>query len=216
MYPPRQVSTSETIFIVDDDESVLRSLGRLFLTEGYSVDAFSSPQDLLEERDPERAGCVVLDLRMPQMSGLEVQEALRQDGLILPIVFISGSSDVPAAVHAIKGGALDFLLKPFDEDALLEAVGRAVERGRRQRRRRDEHCVVEARLARLTPRELQVARLVTEGLLSKQIAAELGTAESTIALHRSRIMRKLEVDSVAELVRLFIGPLDDESESAAQ
>ncbi|MEX1368917.1 MAG: response regulator [Nannocystaceae bacterium] len=210
------MSTSETIFIVDDDESVLRSLGRLFLTEGYSVDAFSSPQDLLEERDPERAGCVVLDLRMPQMSGLEVQEALRQDGLILPIVFISGSSDVPAAVHAIKGGALDFLLKPFDEDALLEAVGRAVERGRRQRRRRDEHCVVEARLARLTPRELQVARLVTEGLLSKQIAAELGTAESTIALHRSRIMRKLEVDSVAELVRLFIGPLDDESESAAQ
>lgn len=197
------MSRSETIFIVDDDPSVLRSLARLFSTEGYRVDTFPTAQHLLEEKDLERGGCVVLDLRMPVMSGLAVQEVLARQGRILPAVFISGYADVPAIVSAIKGGAIDFLLKPYDEDALLEAVARAIQQGREQRSRREERRRLEARRARLTPRELQVARLVAAGLLSKQIAGELGTAEGTVALHRSRVMRKLEVDSVADLVRLL-------------
>lgn len=205
----------ETVIIVDDDDSLLRSLGRLFRSEGYTVETFASPQRLLEEQGLERVGCIVLDLRLPGMSGLEVQAALVRRGLIVPTVFISGHTDVPAAVDAIKGGAIDFLLKPYDEDALLEAVTRAAEWGYRQRRRREERRTLEARFAVLTPRELEVAQLVFEGLLSKQIAAELGTAESTIALHRSRVMRKLEVGSVAELVRLF-DRLQGSLEPAAQ
>src|SRR6218665_1189519 len=192
-----------TVFVVDDDPSVLRGLRRMFQVEGYEVEGFAHPRRMLEREPWGGPGCVVMDLRMPELNGLELQEELRRAGGTHPIVFISGHGDVPAAVSAMKAGAVDFLPKPFSTEDLLAAVERALTRDKAARDAEGEHALLRARFSTLSPREWQVCRLVARGLLNKQIAAELGTAEQTVRLQRSHVMKKLAVDSVADLVRLL-------------
>ncbi|WNG41933.1 response regulator transcription factor [Archangium violaceum] len=191
------------MFIVDDDPSVLRSLTRMFQLEGYAVEGFAHPRQMLERGPGKRPGCVVMDLRMPELNGLELQAQLRQVGWMQPIIFISGHGDVPAVVKAMKAGAVDFLSKPFSTAELQAAVERALAQDRVASSAEQELAALRARFSKLTPREQQVCRMVAQGMLNKQIAAELGTAEQTVRLQRSRVMDKLEVDSVAELVRLL-------------
>lgn len=192
-----------TVFIVDDDPSVLRSLSRMFELEGYAVEGFAHPRQMLARGPGKRPGCVVMDLRMPELNGLELQEELRRVGWVQPIIFISGHGDVPAVVKAMKAGAVDFLSKPFSAAELLLVVERALAQDRATRDAERELEALRALFSTLTPREGQVCRMVARGMLNKQIAAELGTAEQTVRLQRSRVMDKLSVDSVAELVRLL-------------
>jgi FixJ family two-component response regulator len=176
---------------------------RLLRAAGHTVEAFASAREFLERERYAGPGCLVLDLRMPEMTGLELQEALDRVGHALPVVFISGHGDVPASVRAMKAGAIDFLTKPVQKRTLLQAVERALARDAAARAARAERDAARARLGRRTPRERQVCDLVANGLLNKQIAAELGTGEKTIKFHRAHVMEKLGVGSVAELVRLI-------------
>jgi FixJ family two-component response regulator len=192
------------VFVVDDDPSVLRSLKRMFLLEGYAVESFAHPRQLLERGPGQGPLCVVMDLRMPDLNGLELQEEMQRLGWRHPIIFISGHGDVPTAVKAMKAGAVDFLPKPFSTEELLAAVARALAQDQTARMAEGELEALRARFSTLSPREQQVCRLVAQGLLNKQIAAELGTAEQTVRLQRSRVMEKLAVGSVAELVRLVV------------
>ncbi|MDI1450971.1 response regulator [Polyangium sp. 6x1] len=194
--------TERTVFVVDDDPSVLRSLERLLRSAGYAVEAHASPRVFLDHAPADRPGCVVVDLRMPEIGGLDLQEELARRGFELPLVFLTGHGDVPSSVRAMKGGAIDFLSKPCDDTDLLAAVERALARDAEARVVRAEKDAARARFASLTPREREVCLLVARGLLNKQIAAELGTAEKTIKVHRGRVMEKLAVESVADLVRL--------------
>lgn len=191
-----------TVYVVDDDLAVLKATGRLLRAAGLDVRAFNSPLDFLEQYQPDVAGCLLLDLNMPGMTGIDLQEALASRDITLPIVFLSGHGDIPTSVRAVKRGAVDFLTKPVDESALLAAIGAALEkdRGARLARAGLEH--IHRRIATLTPREQQVMALVVKGMLNKQIGAELGTVEKTVKVHRARVMRKMQVRSVADLVRL--------------
>ncbi|WP_437785772.1 response regulator transcription factor [Sorangium sp. So ce1097] len=200
--PAEPIQKPTTVFVVDDEDWVLRALRRLLRAAGYGVETFSSPRQFLGSVTRERAGCVVLDLRMPEVSGLETQEALGQLGCALSVVFITGHSDVPASVKAMKAGAVDVLIKPFDAHELLAAVERAVARSRAAQGARAEHEALRARFAALTPREREVCEHVAMGKPNKVIAVELGTVEKTIKVHRARVMEKLGVESLAELVRL--------------
>ncbi|WNG24835.1 response regulator transcription factor [Cystobacter fuscus] len=192
-----------TVFVVDDDPSVLRSLGRMFQVRGYTVESFAHPRLMLEHGPSRAPGCVVMDLRMPELNGLELQQALRQAGWTQPIVFISAHGDVPTAVRAMKAGAVDFLPKPVTTEEILAAVAQALARDQEERAAAEEHERLRARFSTLSPREWQVCRLIARGLLNKQIAAELGTAEQTVGQQRRSVMAKLSVDSVAELARLL-------------
>jgi FixJ family two-component response regulator len=194
---------SPLVFLVDDDPAVCKALMRLIGVAGYAVEAFDAPGAFLARAPHPGPTCLVLDLRMPGMTGLQLQEALVRAGRTLPIVFISGRADVPASVKAMKAGAVDFLSKPIDEGELLAAIEGALERDRSRRTARARREVLDTRFGRLTPREQEVCALVASGLLNKQIASELGTTEKTVKVHRGRVMAKLEVNSVAELVRLF-------------
>ena len=191
------------IFLIDDDPAVLRALRRLFYTHGFIVEAFESPQFFLDRPRPDGPACLILDMRMPEMSGLDVQQLIKGRGDDIPIVFLSGASDVPKTAQAMRNGALDFLVKPADESQLLDAVTRALAWDVRHRLVRAEQQRAVERLSRLTHREREVCELVVRGLINKQIAATLGIAEKTVKIHRGRAMRKLDVDSVASLVRLF-------------
>jgi FixJ family two-component response regulator len=190
-----------TVFVVDDDLSVRRSVVRLLESAGLRVEGFPSGEAFLERETPWGPGCVVLDVRMSGMSGLELQRRLHATGRPMAIVFITGHGDVPMSVAAMKGGAVDFLLKPFDDEALLAAIDRAIGRDREWLHEQHELGVLRARFARLTPREQQVFALVTTGMLNKQVAARLGTTEKTIKVHRGRAMAKMEAGSLADLVR---------------
>ena len=190
-----------TVFVVDDDASVRQAVSRLLRAEGYSVSECGSPAAFLECHDHERPGCVVLDLSMPGLSGLEVQTALAAGGE-RPVIFITGHGDIPSSVKAMKAGAVDFLMKPFDDADLLRAVRAAVDRDLRRRAQRAERADVERLFRALTPREHEVMLHVVSGRINKQIASDLGTVEKTIKVHRARIMEKLQVNSVAELTRL--------------
>ena len=191
------------IFLIDDDPAVLRALRRLFRAHGFIVEAFESPHSFLDRPRPDGPACLVLDMRMPELSGLDVQQMVNQRGQDIPIVFLSGASDVPKTAQAMREGALDFLVKPADETQLLDAVTRALAWDVRQRTFRDEQRKAADRVSRLTRREREVCDLVVRGLINKQIASELRIAEKTVKIHRGRAMRKLEVDSVASLVRLL-------------
>ena len=191
------------VFVVDDDRALLTAIERVLSSSGYKVHTFSSPAFFLEALPYEGPACLVLDLRMPELNGLDVQEWLLFKDIMMPTVFLSGAADVPSTAQAMRRGAVDFLVKPVDETELLEAVSRALATAVESRRRHREAEQSTARLARLTPRERQVCELVARGLLNKQIAYELGTSEKTIKVHRGRVMHKLEVQSVAELVWLF-------------
>ena len=191
------------VTVVDDDFLVLRALDRLLRSAGFDVKTFSSARDFLEQPTPATAGCVVMDLAMPGLDGLQAQQALAAGADLRPVIFISGHGSVPASVEAMKAGAVDFLTKPVDEHKLLGAVRIAIDKGRAARTKDAERAGITARLATLTAREAQVLARVVEGKLNKQIAAELGTAEKTIKVHRARMMRKMQVDSLAELVRAW-------------
>ena len=190
------------VFVVDDDPSVRKSLARLVKAAGYEAETFASVRDFLTRRPCEGPCCLVLDVRMPGLTGLDLQEALRAAGQRLAIVFITGHRDVPVSVKAMKGGAVDFLTKPVDEEALLGAIQQAVARTLADRRRQARVTEIRNRITTLTPREAAVFALVVTGMLNKQIGSELGIAEKTVKVHRGRVMEKMGAGSLAELVRL--------------
>lgn len=180
----------------------MRSLGRLLQSAGYAVRTFSSSQDFLDCHSGGAPGCVVMDLSMPGLDGLGLQQALAKRADAPPVVFITGHGNIESSVQAMKAGAVDFLTKPFDDRQLIDAVGAAVEKDRLARKAQSDRAALEARLATLTPREHEVLDRVITGKLNKQIAAELGTAEKTVKVHRACMMRKMQVGSLAELVRV--------------
>jgi Response regulator len=190
------------VYIVDDDPSVLRALGRLVRSAGHQVMSFSSADEFLQQTPANLPSCLVLDITMPGLTGMDLQDALVSAGHRLPIIFITGHADVPVTVKAMKRGALDFLLKPFQDRDLLAVILQAIEKDIQQRKQAEEHGEIENRKNTLTQREREVFGLVTTGMLNKQIAAELGTSEKTIKVHRARVMGKMKANSLAELVQL--------------
>jgi FixJ family two-component response regulator len=190
-----------TVYLVDDDATVCRSLARLLKTAGYRAQTFNSPHEFLRHYRDEGPACLVLDMHLPGMNGLELQRTLAAGPSSLPIVFITGHGDVVTSVQAMKGGAVDFLPKPFLDSDLLKAIGQALDRSRQESASRLELERVRRRLEGLTQREHQVLAGVVEGKLNKQIAAELGTTEKTVKVHRSHMMEKMQAGSVADLVR---------------
>ena len=197
--PPSPLSP---VSVVDDEPAVLKSLSRLLRSAGLAVATYSSPREFLEHHDPDLPGCLVLDVAMPGLNGLELQQALIAGGHELSIVFLTGHGDIPMSVQAMKGGAVDFLTKPVNDDDLLRAVRAAIEKDRIRRMTRAEIAEIQQRLETLTPREREVMEHVISGQLNKQIAADLGIVEKTIKVHRARVMAKMNAQSVAELVRL--------------
>jgi FixJ family two-component response regulator len=191
------------VFAVDDDPIVLRALERMLRSNNIAVEAFTSPAAFLERPPYDGVACLLLDLQMPGLTGLDVQGAIRGKGMSIPIVFLSARSDVPMTARAMREGAIDFLVKPVDEEQLLDAIERARVHATALRQEQQLKRDAEERLARLTRRERQVCDLVAAGLLNKQIAHELGMSEKTVKVHRGRLTRKLGVDSVAALVRLL-------------
>jgi FixJ family two-component response regulator len=191
-----------TVFVVDDYAPGRRSISRLLRTAGFVVAAFASAQEFLAQYDPQTLGCLVLDLAMPVVSGLELQNILADRGSLLPIIFLTAHGDVPKSVQAMKHGAVDFLTKPVNDEDLLTAVRVAIEKDRVLRREQTELFEIQERLATLTPREREVLEYVVAGRLNKQIASDLGTVEQTVKVHRAHVMQKMKVHSVAELVRL--------------
>ena len=190
------------VYVVDDDPSVRRALSRLIRSVGLEAVTFPSAQAFLAYTPPDRPACLVLDVRLPGPSGLDLQSALSEAGRDVPIVFITGHGTVPTSVRAMKGGAVDFLQKPFNDQELLDSVQRALRRSTEERADRAERAELERRVASLTPREREVLVLVVAGMLNKQIADKLGIAEKTIKVHRGRVMEKMQADSVADLVRM--------------
>jgi FixJ family two-component response regulator len=194
--------TDAVVYVVDDDDSVCRALARLLRSVGLAAETFPSAGAFFEHPAPDRSACLILDIRLPGPSGLDLQEALSRAGRDLPIVFITGHGDVPSSVRAMKGGAIDFLQKPFNDQELLDCIQRALARSRDQRTQRAERAAVQGRLDTLTPREREVLLQVVTGKLNKQIAGDLGIAEKTIKVHRGRVMQKMGAHSVADLVRM--------------
>ena len=193
---------TELVCVVDDDQSVRRGLRRLFKSAEYAAESFASAEDYLAREIFEGPICLVLDVRMPGLNGLELQKELESRGACEQIVFITGHNDVPTCTQAMKNGAVDFLMKPFDSEELIEAVRRALGRGKEQLRKREDRREARALIDKLTPREFEVLRFVIMGLLNKQVAAEMDTAEKTIKVHRGRVMQKLRATSVPDLVRI--------------
>jgi FixJ family two-component response regulator len=196
------VTDEFTVYLVDDDAGVRKGLSRLLRARGYDVQPYSSPTEFLQQHDPAAPGCAVLDVAMPGLNGLELQQALTAGGSHRPIIFITGKGDIPTSVRAMKAGALDFLTKPVREPDLLEAILRAKTRDAEHRRVNSELDLIRAKMNTLTPREREVLVHVVAGRLNKQIAADLGTVEKTIKVHRSRMMEKLGIRGVADLVRM--------------
>jgi FixJ family two-component response regulator len=200
--PHESASAREPIvFVIDDDESMRRALTNLFQSVGLKVEVYSSASEMLLGKLPDVASCLVLDIRLPGLSGLDFQTELAKANIHIPIIFMTGHGDIPMTVRAMKGGAVDFLGKPFRDQDMLDAVVTAIDRDRK-RREADKIVVhLQALLETLTPREREVLPLVSSGLMNKQVAAELGLAEITVKLHRGHIMRKMEAKSLADLVR---------------
>jgi FixJ family two-component response regulator len=190
------------VFVVDDDPAIRDALTSLLRSVGLAVETFGSAQEFLTRPPPDGPGCLVLDVRLPGVSGLDLQRVLATAQLTLPIIFLTGYGDIPMSVRAMKAGAVEFLTKPFHDQELLDAIQQALERDRVGQHQRAELAGLRQRYATLTPREREVMRLVVAGLLNKQIAAELGTSEITIKMHRGQVMRKMQAPSVAALVRM--------------
>lgn len=194
--------TPPTIFLVDDEASVRTAIGRLLRAEGFEVTPFASPTEFLAAHDPAAPGCLLLDMAMPVLNGLDIQQALIERGSRLPIIFLTGRADVPMCAQAMKRGAADFLTKPVNDTDLLAAIRRALVQDYRTRQARAALDDIRSRIASLTPREREVLQHIVTGQLNKQIAADLGTVEKTIKVHRGRVMTKMQVTSVAALVHL--------------
>jgi FixJ family two-component response regulator len=190
------------VFVVDDDEGMRQSLKNLIGSVGLRVEAFASAQEFLRSKVIDVPGCLVLDVRLPGLSGLDLQKRIADAGIAIPIIFITGHGDIPMTVRAMKAGAVEFLTKPFRDQDLLDAIQQALERDRIAREQRAEIEELRGRLDSLTPREREVMGLVVAGLLNKQIAGELGTSETTIKIHRHQVMEKMGAGSLAELVRM--------------
>lgn len=188
------------IYIVDDDASVCRALSLLLTTHGFKVQAFSRAKDFLDYKHPKISSCLILDMRLPDSNGLVLQEAMTAQGLLIPIVFITGHGNIPMSVKAMKCGAIDFLPKPFTDKDLLEAIGRAIAKNKVQNKEQSEIVKIKKRIKLLSPRELEVFHFVAAGLLNKQIALKRGTSLQTIKVHRGRVMRKMQAKTVTELI----------------
>ena len=193
---------SPTVFVVDDDAAVRKAVSRLLRSAGIAVAAFASPREFLEQYDPATPGCLVLDIAMPGLNGLQLQTTLGENGSILPIIFLTGHGDVSKSVQAMKHGAFDFLTKPVSARNLLPAIRAAIERDAVARQEQAKFSEIHARLDTLTPREREVLEHVVAGKLNKQIAGDLGITEATVKMHRARVMVKMKLQSVAELARL--------------
>ncbi|HKA33945.1 MAG TPA: response regulator transcription factor [Candidatus Binatia bacterium] len=193
---------SSTVYIVDDNPSVRKALTRLMRSAGYEAKAFASAREFLADGHEAGVACLVLDIRMPGLSGIDLQRELNKAKKILPVVFITGHGDVPMSVQAMKDGAVDFFPKPVKDTVLLKAIEQALARCARERGERDEMEDIRSRMDSLTPREREVLEHIVAGQLNKQVAYDLGTVEKTIKVHRARVMNKMGVDSLAELVRL--------------
>lgn len=191
-----------TVFVVDDDEAVRDSLALLLRSVELAVATFSNAHEFLDSYDPAAPGCLILDVRLPGMSGLELQQRLADDGADLPIVFITGHGDVPMAVRAMRRGAVDFLQKPFSDQELLDRAQQALAEQSQRRQQSESKAEIAQRIRSLTPREHEVMELIVEGLANKVIANRLGTSQRTVEVHRANVMRKMQADSVARLVHL--------------
>jgi len=193
-----------TVFVVDDDEGVRNSLRFLLKSVGLATRALSSASEFLESYKPSQSGCLVLDVRMPGMSGLELQQQLNLRGATIPVIFITGHGDVPMAVEAMQHGAFDFLQKPFRDQDLIDRIQRALERDTRSRTALAQHAKIRERIASLTPREREVLTLMAQGKPNKVMAAELGVSQRTVEIHRARVMEKSGASSLAQLVRMVM------------
>ena len=193
------------VYIVDDDDGMRRALDTLLRTVGYKTEAFASPREFLARLTPDVAGCLVLDIRMPEMSGLEVQQHLNRGGYTLPVIFITGHGDVPMAVQAMKEGAFEFIQKPFREQDLLDHINHALKQDAENYDLAAKRSEIVQRHASLTPRERQVLELIVEGSANKVIAIDLGLSERTVEIHRAKVMEKMQARSVAHLVKLHLG-----------
>ncbi|MBN8951427.1 MULTISPECIES: response regulator transcription factor [unclassified Rhizobium] len=191
-----------TVYVIDDDPSVRDGLDSLLRSVGYETRGFASPRDFLTYPRSEGPACIVLDVRMPDASGLDFQDELARMGYAIPIIFLTGHGDVPMSVRAMKAGAVEFLLKPFREQDLLDAIRQALEIDRARLRKQAAEVDLHERFSTLTPREREVMALVARGLLNKQIAGEIGLSEITVKVHRGQAMRKMRADSVADLIRM--------------
>ena len=190
------------VFVVDDDVAFCVALSRLIRAAGYRVQTFGAATELLESDHLKDAHCLVLDVHLPDLTGLELQQRIAELEIDLPIVFITGRGDIPMSVRAMKAGALEFLQKPFDDEALIEAIRQGIDRSQSTRSAAEQRAGLQQRYQSLTPRERQVFALVVRGLLNKQIAGELGTAERTVKIHRGQVMRKMDAPSLPDLVRM--------------
>jgi FixJ family two-component response regulator len=207
-------SAEPVVLVVDDDLSVRKLIARLLEFAGYRVRTFISAEELLNTQLRPQIGCLMVDVHLPGLDGLALQERMLQQGTHLPVVFITGAGDIPTAVQAMKQGAVDFLSKPLREETLLQAVKLAIERSRAEQEIQAELAHLKRQYSRLTPREVEVLGLVAAGKLNKQVAAELGIAEKTVKIHRGRLMQKLHVHSVADLVRLYVKMAPPRQQSA--
>jgi FixJ family two-component response regulator len=194
----------QTVFIVDDDEPVRGALQLLMKSVGHDAKTFATGDEFLAACSPGISGCLVLDIRMPGMSGLELQEKLHQQGVNIPIIFITGHGDVPMAVQAMKQGALEFLQKPFREQDLVDLVNQALEKNENSHKLALQRTEIEPRIAKLTPREHQIMDMIVQGKANKVIAIDLGVSQRTVETHRTRIMRKMQAKSLAELVQMAV------------
>ena len=192
------------VFIVDDDEAVRSSLRLLLKSVGLVPSALASAREFLDKYDAAQPGCLVLDVRMPEMSGLELQEQLNLKGAVLPVIFITGHGDVPMAVEAMQAGACDFLQKPFRDQDLIDRIQRALDKDRTNRAALNERTLIRERLQSLTPREREVLAMVTSGKANKIMAADLGVSQRTVEIHRARVMEKMSAASLAQLVRMVM------------
>jgi len=201
---PETLAPSPTVFVVDDDEAMRSSLRWLVEAEGLRVETFAAASEFLAAYYPGRAGCILLDVRMPGMSGLELQAHLSSQDMRTPVIIITGHGDVPMAVQAMKAGAVDFIEKPFDDEVLLSGIRRALATDAEQRERQENRAELAMRLAQLTPREHEVMERVTEGKSNKEIANALGVSAKTVEAHRARVMEKMGAHSLAELVKMVM------------
>jgi RNA polymerase sigma factor (sigma-70 family) len=190
------------VFVVDDDDSLRDALKRLIRSVGLQVELFASAEEFLQRKQLDAPGCLILDIRLRGISGLDFQRKLAEANILIPIIFITGHGDIPMSVRAMKAGAVEFLTKPFRDQDLLDAIQVGLERDQARRQREAEIAILQERFEGLTPREREVLPLVASGLPNKQVAAEIGTSETTVKVHRSQLMRKMAANSLPELVRM--------------